>query len=85
MRPELAVQIGRLAVETGMFPLYEVENGKYTITQPVSELRALRDYLKPQGRFRHLTDDVIDDIEARLRAEYRRLEAKVRMTHEEEV
>jgi len=85
MRPELAIQIGRLAVETGVFPLYEVEDGKYTITQPVSELRTLRDYLKPQGRFRHLTDDLIDDIEARLRAEYRRLEAKVRMTHEEEV
>ena len=85
MRPELAVQIGRLAVETGVFPLYEVENGKYNITQPVPEFRALRDYLKPQGRFRHLTDDVIDDIEVRLRAEYRRLEAKVRMTHEEEV
>jgi pyruvate ferredoxin oxidoreductase beta subunit len=84
MRPELAVQIGRLAVESGVFPLYEVEHGRYRITVPTPALRPLRDYLKPQGRFRHLTPDVIDEVEARLHQEYRRLEAKVRMTAEEE-
>jgi pyruvate/2-oxoacid:ferredoxin oxidoreductase beta subunit len=84
MRPELAVHIGRLAVETGMFPLYEVVDGKYDITVETKEFRPLRDYLKPQGRFRHLTDDLIDVLEARVHKEYRRLEAKVRMTREED-
>jgi len=84
MRPELAIQIGRIAVETGAFPLYEVEHGRYRITEPTPELRPLADYLKPQGRFRHLTDDVVADIEKRLHREYRRLEAKVRMTGEED-
>jgi len=83
MRPELAVQIGRLATETGVFPLYEVENGVYRITQETPELRPIRDYLKPQGRFRHLTDDVLDEIEKRIQREYRQLEAKVRMTNQE--
>ncbi len=83
MRPDLAVQIGRLAVETGAFPLYEVENGKYTINEPVDEFRPLRDYLKPQGRFRHMTDETIDIVEARLHAEYRALQAKARANQEE--
>jgi pyruvate ferredoxin oxidoreductase beta subunit len=83
MRPELAVQIGRIATETGVFPLYEVENGVYRITQETPELRPIRDYLKPQGRFRHLTDDVTDEIEKRIQREYRQLEAKVRMTNQE--
>jgi pyruvate ferredoxin oxidoreductase beta subunit len=83
MRPELAIHAGRLAVETGMFPLFEVVDGKYEITVETKELRPLRDYIKPQGRFRHLTDDLIDVLEARIHKEYRRLEAKVRMTHEE--
>jgi len=83
MRPELAVQIGRLAVETGVFPLYEVENGQYKITNKITEFRPLRDYLKPQGRFRHLTDAVIEVSEKRLHEEYARLEAKARMTAKE--
>jgi len=85
MRPELAIQIGRAAVETGAFPLYEVENGKYKITEEIQDFRPLRDYLKPQGRFRHLTDDVVTDVEARLRKEYRALQAKVEMTSKEDV
>jgi pyruvate ferredoxin oxidoreductase beta subunit len=83
MRTDLAVEIGRIAVETGVFPMYEVENGKYRITEEVNEFRAIRDYLKIQGRFRHLTDEVIDKIETRLHKQYRHLQAKVRMTQEE--
>ncbi len=83
MRTDLAVEIGRIAVETGIFPMYEVENGKYRITEEVNEFRPIRDYLKIQGRFRHLTDDVIDKVEQRIHAQYRRLQAKVRMTQED--
>jgi pyruvate ferredoxin oxidoreductase beta subunit len=83
MRPELAVQVGRLAVETGVFPLYEVENGKYKITYKLENPRPLRDYLKVQGRFRHMSDHVIDASEERLLKEYKLLEAKVRMSTEE--
>jgi pyruvate ferredoxin oxidoreductase beta subunit len=84
MRTELAIQIGRLAVEAGVFPLYEIDHGRYRITEPTPELRPLKDYLKPQGRFRHLTDDLIAQTERRIHKEYRRLEAKVRMTAEED-
>ncbi len=76
MAPELAVQIGRLATESGVFPLYEVENGEYTITEPISKLRPIEEYLKPQGRFKHLSKEDIAKIEKRVHREYRRLENK---------
>ena len=34
LAPDMAVQIGRLATETGVFPLYEVVDGKYRILSP---------------------------------------------------
>ncbi|MDJ0766797.1 MAG: pyruvate synthase subunit PorB [Myxococcota bacterium] len=80
MRPELAVQIGRLAVQTGVFPMYEVENGKYRITQEVEDFQPIRDYLKVQGRFRHLTDDLIDGVQDRIRSEYDRIRRMVDLT-----
>jgi pyruvate ferredoxin oxidoreductase beta subunit len=71
-----AIWIGRLAVETGVFPLYEVVNGAYRVTQEVPELKPVETYLKPQGRFRHLTPDMIDQIQKRVREEYEKLLAK---------
>jgi pyruvate ferredoxin oxidoreductase beta subunit len=74
-----AIWIGRLAVETGVFPLYEVENGKYRITFDTPELKPVTDYLKPQGRFRHLTPDLIDVIQKRVTKDYNKLKAKAAM------
>ncbi|HUU00662.1 MAG TPA: pyruvate synthase subunit PorB [Myxococcota bacterium] len=76
LAPELAVSAGRLAVQTGVFPLYEVERGKLKITVPTPEFRPLKDYLKPQGRFRHLDDSTIAEIESRVHEEYRKLERR---------
>jgi len=67
---DLTVRLGRLAVETGVFPLYEVDNGQYRVNLELSELRPIKDYLKLQGRFRHLSDDNINMIQDRVRKEY---------------
>jgi pyruvate ferredoxin oxidoreductase beta subunit len=67
---DLTVRYGRLAVEAGVFPLYEVEGGKYKMTVEVPKLRPIRDYLKGQGRFRHLTEDMIDDIQKQVTKDY---------------
>ena len=74
--PKLAIAIGRLAVQTGASPLYEIENGKLRITVPTPKLRPLKDYIKPQGRFRHLDDATISEIEKRLEEEYKKLERR---------
>jgi len=71
-----SVIMGRLAVETGVFPLYEVVNGKYCITHEVEKLRPVQDYLKPQGRFRHLTPDNIALIQEKVKADYAALKEK---------
>ena len=73
---EKAIWIGRLAVETGVFPLYEVEKGRYRITVDVPALRPVGDYLKPQGRFRHLTPALVEQIQKRVTAEWEKLRAK---------
>lgn len=73
---EISVSIGRLAVETGVFPLYEVENGKYRMSWEEPELRPVAEYLKPQGRFRHLTPELIETIQKRVTKNYNRLKAK---------
>jgi pyruvate ferredoxin oxidoreductase beta subunit len=75
---ETCIKLGRLAVETGIFPLYEVENEKYRITVDMPEkLRPVEDYLKLQGRFRHLTPDQINIIQGRVIMEYQKLLKKV--------
>jgi pyruvate/2-oxoacid:ferredoxin oxidoreductase beta subunit len=58
------VKIARLAVETNVFPLYEVEYGKYTINRKPTNRKPIREYFEMQGRFKHLSDEIIDKIQA---------------------
>jgi len=74
---DLTIRIGRLAVETGMFPLYEVENGKYKLSIDLPRLRPVQDYLKLQGRFGHLSEATIAEIQDRVNEEYAKLKEKV--------
>ena len=73
---DLTVRIGRLAVETGIFPLYEVENGQYRLSLDFPKLRPVADYMKLQGRFRHLSPEEINKIQTRVNEEYEKLREK---------
>jgi pyruvate ferredoxin oxidoreductase beta subunit len=46
--------VGKLATETNFWPLYEIENGKYILNQEPKERKPIEDFLKTQGRFKHL-------------------------------
>ncbi len=74
---DLTIRMGRLAVETGIFPLYEIENGKYRLNFDFPQLRPVTDYMKLQGRFRHLSEDIINKIQQRVSAEYAELKEKI--------
>jgi len=69
----LTVKMGRLAVETGIFPIYEIENGQYTLNIDLPKLRPVDDYLKLQGRFRHLTKENIAEIQVKVLDEYNKV------------
>ena len=71
--PDLAIEYGKLAVRTGVFPLYEVEDGRYRITYSPEPLRPVADYIKGQGRFRHLKEEDIALIQNRTTAEWEEL------------
>lgn len=73
---DLTVRMGRLAVETGIFPLYEVENGKYKLNFDFPKLRPVTDYMKLQGRFRHLSEDILEKVQKRVTTDYAVLKEK---------
>lgn len=51
--PDL-MEINKLAVDSCFWPMYEVENGKYTVTYKPKTKIPVKDFLKAQGRFKHL-------------------------------
>jgi pyruvate ferredoxin oxidoreductase beta subunit len=65
-----AVKIARLAVQTRVFPLYEVINGKYILNRKVNKPKPVKEYLALQKRFAHLTPKDIDIIQENVNQEY---------------
>jgi len=70
---EDAVQTGRLVVQTKIFPLYEVIDGKYRLSRKIKKPKPVTEYFKLQRRFRHLTEEDIAMIQERVDREYNRL------------
>lgn len=61
--PSKTIEVARLGVLTGMWILYEIEENNFRVTVPVPKRRPVRDYLTMQGRFRHLSDDEIAEVQ----------------------
>ena len=69
--PRHSVEIGRLAVKTGVWPLKEYVDGRVVHNRVPHPRVPAVEYLKPQGRFRHLfepqrNEDVLAEIQARV-------------------
>ncbi len=54
------IRLARLAVECGLFPLYEAHHGDITEVTPIRHQVPVEDYLKPQKRFAHLFREPVD-------------------------
>jgi pyruvate/2-oxoacid:ferredoxin oxidoreductase beta subunit len=75
--PQYSVKIGKEMVLSGMWPLYEVIDGeKFRITYKPKELKPVKDVLKMQGRFRHITEYEIEEIQDDVTTYWTRLVAK---------
>ena len=52
--PSLTIKVAKMAVQTGLIPIFEMENGKITSVRKIAKKRPVEEYLKLQARFRHL-------------------------------
>ncbi len=73
------VEVARLAVLTGAWILYEIENGKFRLTGPSRKLlekkyrKPVEEYLRLQGRFKHLTREQVEEIQRLIDEEWNRI------------
>ena len=66
--PRYTVRNGRLAVETGLFDIYEIEKGEFRLTGPSAKLiggkrKPVTEYFKTQSRFKALSEEKIKEIQ----------------------
>lgn len=64
-KSDVAIELSKLAVDSRVFPLYEIVDGVLSFTQKVEKDKAkpVKDYLQVQGRFKHLSEDEIGKIQ----------------------
>ena len=60
---EKSIEVAKLAVLTGVWVNLEIVDGRPRVTTRVPKRKHVRHYLKLQGRFRHLTDEEIEEIQ----------------------
>jgi len=77
-RTDDSILLTRLAVETCYWPLYEIEGGATKITFKPKEKKPIADFLKQQGRFKHLfkpeNEELLIKIQADIDREWERLQ-----------
>jgi len=71
--PEETIEIGRLAVSTGTWVLWEYEDGRFRMTVKPTSRKPVRDYLLRQGRFSHLSknEGVLEYVQLLVEEEWR--------------
>lgn len=70
---EKTIEVGRLATDTNIFPLYEIEDGVYHLTRKLGVAKPVQEYLRTQGRFAHLGEKEISRIQAEVDGRWKRL------------
>ncbi|MFC1509349.1 hypothetical protein ACFL60_06650 [Candidatus Omnitrophota bacterium] len=75
---ERTIEISKLAVETGFWPLIEVVDGTWKFTYKPTKRKPVIEFLKPQGRFKHLFKEenkhILEEIQKDIDENWARLE-----------
>lgn len=62
--PKYTIKLAKLAVQSNIFPLYEIENGiDYKQTKKIKTPKPINEYMNLQGRFKHLSEEEIGNIQ----------------------
>jgi pyruvate/2-oxoacid:ferredoxin oxidoreductase beta subunit len=72
-RAEETIKVSRLAVETNVFPLFEVKNGIHFVINKEPDGIPLEKYTAIQGRYAHLTLQQIGEIQEKVEQRWKRL------------
>ncbi len=77
-KPEDSIALCKLATETCYWPLYEIEEGVLKVNYKPKDKRPIMEWIKPQGRFKHLFKadggmEIIEEFQRRLDEEWERL------------
>jgi pyruvate ferredoxin oxidoreductase beta subunit/2-oxoisovalerate ferredoxin oxidoreductase beta subunit len=72
-----AVRVSRLAVDSGFFPLFEIEDGAHYTINHGSRGVPVRQYLEAQKRFKHLGEDEVAEIQAEADDAWAMLQSRV--------
>jgi pyruvate ferredoxin oxidoreductase beta subunit len=74
---EETIELTQLGVDTCYWPLYEVENGEWRLTYRPKEKKPVEEWMKRQGRFRHVfrpeNRHMIDALQAEVDQRWERL------------
>ena len=68
--PKYTIRLAKLAVTTGNWILYEYENGKITVNFKAQDLEPMEEYIKLQGRFKHITPEQLEEIKGDVKKTY---------------
>lgn len=72
--PSKTIEVARLAVQSGVWPLYEMLDGeRLRLTYKPRELRPVSEYMRPQARFRHVTDEQMAQIQEETARQWEKL------------
>ena len=74
------VEMAKSAVDTTFWPLFEVDHGEWKLTKKVRDRAPIEEFLKPQGRFKHLFKPenaaLLEEIQADVDAYYKYVERR---------
>ena len=81
--PKDSIEIGRLAVQTGFWPLYEVIKGKFVLSKDSSKyldsnkLKPITEYLNTQKRFKNISDEDIERYKSYIADQWKQIQKRI--------
>jgi len=81
--PKDSIEIGRLAVQTGFWPLYEVIDGKFILSKDsqrfldATKRKPISEYLNIQKRFKNISDEDIENHQNYIKEQWKQIKKRI--------